>query len=171
MDAETPQTRLHLSQLSFGYIYRTVTAMWCRRAKVRELEGYCRSVLTRQHATIRDLYAWYENDVSKYEEIADGMKSCMPRRLLSNRNNVGWVIAHVGEELFKSRPATLPYVLIFLEFVVHVYKEINDCYPWMDNNPEPLPVPLPIFTYSATLALAKTSFSPPNQSNELCAIL
>ena len=138
---------------------------------MRELEGYCRSVLTRQHATIRDLHAWYGNDVSKYDEIAEGIKACMPRQLLSNHNNAGWVIVHVGEDLFKSRPASLPYVLIFLEFVAHVYKEINDCYPWMDNNPKPLPIPLPIFTYSATLVLANTSFSPPKRSNEFCAIL
>lgn len=144
---------------------------------MHELEDYCRSVITRQHKQSVNLHDLYTDNFSKYEEMIDGIKSSLPRLLLSNHNNVGWIIANVGDDLFSSRPATLPYVLTFLEFVSLVYREINGRYPWMDDHPSQATVPLPIFTYSATLAIAKTTFIPPppppplRQVYELCNIL
>ena len=141
--------------------------------KMYTLEDYCRSVITRRQST-NHLHDLYLHDLPKYEEMVNGLKANLPKKLLSNHDNIGWIIVNIGDDLFDSRPATLPYVLTFLEFVSLVYREINGQCPWIDY-PSQAVVPLPIFTYSAALAIAKTTFvpppPPPRQVFELCNIL
>ena len=136
--------------------------------KIDTIQDYCHSVITRRCRQSIDL-----REHPAYEEMIKDIKSKLPKTLLSHHSNIGKVIVGVGDDLFGSRPATLPYILTFLEFVSLVYKEINGQCPWIDYSSE-VAVPLPIFTHSAALAIVKTALLPPlppRPAVRLCNIL
>ena len=63
--------------------------------------------------------------VQSYRNIYKSVKRLTYDPSISYQHDIGVIIQVVGEELFSSRPATLPYVTVYLEFVWDLYEEIR----------------------------------------------
>ena len=107
--------------------------MKTRREVIRE---FCYSFLMNNSEMVRS-----------YRDIYKDSKRLTYDPSILYKHDIGAIIQVVGEELFGSRPATLPYVTVYLEFVSDLYERLNH-------------IPLATFILHATAVLEKTSFNP-----------
>ena len=79
------------------------------------IENLCRIYISRQNSTIEEARKLYKDFV---------------RPLVSDTlpyTDIGTFIENVGDELFKSRPASTTYIMVFLEFVSEIYVKMDNC--------------------------------------------
>ena len=85
--------------------------------------------------------------VQSYSNIYKNVKRLTYDPSILYQHDIGVIIQVVGEELFSSRPTTLPYVTVYLEFVSDLYEKLDL-------------IPIDKFILHATIVLEKTSFNP-----------
>ena len=101
------------------------------------IEKLCRSFITRQNTNIEQCRDMYKHLLRPLVTDVEYL----------SYSNVGEFIEIIGCQLFNHRPANMAYIMVFLEFVLHMYET-------MDN------VSIDIFVASAANVLEKTEFIP-----------
>ena len=79
------------------------------------IENFCRIFLSRENSTVEEARAMYK----------DLMRPLMLHTLPNT--DIGIFIESVGDELFNSRPGSMAYIMIFLEFVSEIYDKMSEC--------------------------------------------
>ena len=105
---------------------------------------------TRREAIEEFCYSFLMNScemVQSYRNIYKSVKRLTYDPSILYQHDIGVIIQVVGDELFSSRPATLPYVTVYLEFVSDLYEKLDL-------------IPIDKFILHTTIVLEKTSFNP-----------
>ena len=105
----------------------------------KTIEDLCRLFLSRQNVTIEETREIYKNMLRPL--VPDSQPS----------TDIANFIEGVGDELFNSRPADMPYICIFLEFVCEIYGKVDG-------------VTMDQLTISAANVLERTNFESESKS-------